>query len=68
MMADAYPRVRVAAVQAAPVVNGRAACLEKALIRMHEAAANGAGLVVFPEAWLLGYPKTSRCPVSSSRS
>lgn len=50
------PTVRVAAVQAMPVVLDLEASLEKALGLLSEAAGQGAQLVVFPEAYLSLYP------------
>ncbi|MBQ8024943.1 MAG: carbon-nitrogen hydrolase family protein, partial [Oscillospiraceae bacterium] len=47
---------RVAVVQAAPVLFDKAACLEKALGLIREAAQNGAELVVFPELFIPCYP------------
>jgi nitrilase len=49
--------VRVAVVQAAAVPFDRDACVEKAVRLIGEAAATGAKVVVFPEAFIGGYPK-----------
>lgn len=49
--------VRAAVVQAAPVVFNREATLIKVRALTAEAAAKGAQLVVFPEAFVSGYPK-----------
>lgn len=49
--------VRAAVVQAAPVVFDLAATLEKVRALTAEAASKGAQLVVFPEAFVSGYPK-----------
>lgn len=48
---------RVAVVQAAPVVFDRDATLEKVRTLAAEAAADGAGLILFPEAFVAGYPR-----------
>src|SRR5437868_6984080 len=48
---------RVAVVQAGPVPFDRSRTLAKALTLVSEAAAQGAELIVFPEAYLTGYPK-----------
>jgi nitrilase len=49
--------VRVAVVQAGAVPFDSAACIDKAARLIGEAAATGAKLVVFPEAFITGYPK-----------
>jgi len=49
--------VRAAVVQAAPVMFDLDRSLEKACDRIRAAAREGAQLVVFPEAFLSGYPK-----------
>jgi len=49
-------RVRVAVVQAAPVVFDRKRTLEKVRSLAREAAGQGAQLVLFPEAFVSGYP------------
>lgn len=48
---------RVAVVQAAPVVFDRAATLAKVEKLATDAATRGAGLVLFPEAFISGYPR-----------
>ncbi len=49
--------VRVAVVQAAPVVMERDATVEKTVRLAHEAADAGAQLVLFPEAFIPAYPR-----------
>jgi nitrilase len=49
--------VKVAVVQAAPVLFDREATVEKALPLIAEAAAEGAELVLFPEAFIPAYPR-----------
>jgi nitrilase len=50
------PTTVVAAVQAAYVLMDQKACLERAIDLLHQAAARGAGIVVFPEAFIPGTP------------
>ena len=47
----------VAVVQAGSVPFDAEASVDKAIARLREAAGNGAELVVFPEAFIGGYPK-----------
>jgi len=49
-------RVKVAAVQAAPVLADRDATIGKVIALAETAAAEGARLVAFPEAFVPGYP------------
>jgi nitrilase len=49
--------IRAAVVQAAPVVFDLSATIEKVRALTADAAAKGAQLVVFPEAFVSGYPK-----------
>ena len=48
--------VRVAVVQRPPVLLDRATTLGTAIEHLQAAAAEGAELVVFPEAYVPGYP------------
>jgi len=48
--------LKIAVVQEAPVYLDRAATLDRAVALVGRAAAEGAGLVVFPEAFVPGYP------------
>jgi nitrilase len=56
-MLDDLPVVKVAVVQAAPVLFNRQATVEKACQIIHEAAENGAQLTLFPEAFIPAYPR-----------
>jgi predicted amidohydrolase len=53
---EAFPKYKVAAVQAAPVFLDREATIDKACRLIDEAASQDAALVVFPETWVPGYP------------
>ncbi len=54
---DTFPVVRAAVVQAAPVLFDREASAEKARRLTAEAAAQGARLILFPEAFIPAYPR-----------
>jgi nitrilase len=49
--------VKVAVVQAGSVLLDTAACVDKAVRWIGEAAAAGAKVILFPEAFITGYPK-----------
>jgi nitrilase len=49
--------VRAAVVQATPIPFNTPACIDKACTLVAEAAGRGAQVVVFPEAFVPGYPK-----------
>lgn len=58
MIPDAkHPRVRVAVVQAGSIPFDADACINKAAGLLEAATAQGAQVVVFPEAFITGYPK-----------
>ena len=52
--------VDVAVVQAASVLFDADACIDKAIRLIGEAAATGAKVIVFPEAFVTGYPEGSQ--------
>jgi len=54
---NAESKVRVAVVQAGSVPFDADACVDKAVRLVGEAAAQGAKVVLFPEAFITGYPK-----------
>jgi nitrilase len=57
MTSSATSTVRVAVVQAGAVPFDPDACVDKAVRLIEEAAASGAKVIVFPEAFVPGYPK-----------
>jgi len=56
MPSKIHPKIRVAAVQAAPTFLDMDATIDKSIILMKEAAKQGAKLIAFPETWIPGYP------------
>lgn len=54
---ESFPQVKVAVVQAAPVLFNRGATVEKVRSLTSEAAAQGASLILFPEAFIPAYPR-----------
>ncbi|HET7377127.1 MAG TPA: carbon-nitrogen hydrolase family protein, partial [Anaerolineae bacterium] len=56
-MIESTPSVKVAVVQAAPVIFKREATVEKACRLTSEAAAQGAKIILFPEAFVPAYPR-----------
>ncbi len=56
-MPDNFPQVKVAVVQAAPVLFDRDATVEKACRLIQQAATQGAKLVLLPEAFIPAYPR-----------
>jgi nitrilase len=59
MGVTAFPTVRVAAVQATPVVLDAEGCVEKAARLLHEAADRGAHIAVLPECFIPLYPSNA---------
>ena len=56
-MTSHFPTVKAAVVQAAPHLFDREATVEKTCQLTAEAARQGAGLIVFPEAFIPAYPR-----------
>jgi nitrilase len=56
-MSDTFPKVKVAVVQASPILFDREATVEKTCRLTAEAAAQGAQLILFPEAFVPAYPR-----------
>ncbi len=56
-MGDISPKPRVAVIQAAPALFDREATVEKACQLIADAAAQGAQLILFPEAFIPAYPR-----------
>ena len=54
---DLFPTAKVAVVQAAPVLFDREATVDKCCALTAEAGANGAELILFPEAFIPAYPR-----------
>ena len=61
-----FDTVRVAAVQATPVILDAPACIDKAARLLNEAADHGAGLAVFPETFVPLYPSNAWAREASS--
>ena len=56
MPAQTHPKLRVAAVQAAPVFLDLDGTIDKTIRLMKDAADQGVKLIAFPETWIPGYP------------
>jgi nitrilase len=56
-MAENFPKVKAAVVQAAPVLFDREATVEKTCQLTAEAASQGAKVILFPEAFIPAYPR-----------
>ena len=56
MPALQHPKIRVAAVQAAPAFLDLDASIDKTISLMENAAKDGVQFIAFPETWIPGYP------------
>jgi len=56
MPSKTHPKLRVAAVQAAPEFMDIDATIDKTIDLTKQAAAQGVNLIAFPESWIPGYP------------
>jgi nitrilase len=56
-MEDTFQKVKVAVVQASPVLFNCEATVEKAIYLISEAAEKGSKLILFPEAFIPAYPR-----------
>jgi nitrilase len=56
-MVESFPVVKVAVVQASPILFDREASLEKAVDLIAQAAGEGGRLILFPEAYIPAYPR-----------
>jgi hypothetical protein len=54
-----FPTIRVAAIQATPVILNADGCVDKAVRLLHKAADRGAQLVVLPECFIPLYPSNA---------
>jgi predicted amidohydrolase len=59
MGVTAFPTVRVAAIQATPVILDAAQCVDKAVRLLHDAADRGVQLAVLPECFIPLYPSNA---------
>ena len=56
-MSDAFPKVKVAVVQASPILFNCGATVEKAIQLIAEASENNSKFILFPEAFIPAYPR-----------
>jgi nitrilase len=56
-MSAKMQNVKVAVVQASPILFDREATVKKACDLVHDAAERGASLILFPEAFIPAYPR-----------